>query len=66
MQQAQQQSDWPKAGTLAEWSRILNISVLTLAKYIKRKRLKATKNLNRSWLITRKAICECFDIEEES
>jgi predicted site-specific integrase-resolvase len=56
------QSDWPKVGTMAEWSRILDVSVITLGKYVRIKRLKATKNLNNSWMITREAIRECFKV----
>jgi len=62
MQQAQQ-SNWPNKGTMAKWSRILNVSVITLKKRIDKKQLKATKDLNGHWFITRQAICECFDIE---
>jgi len=48
---------------MAKWSRILNVSVITLKKRIDKKQLKATKDLNGHWFITRQAICECFDIE---
>jgi hypothetical protein len=61
---AQQQSDWPKVGTLAEWSRILNISVITLTKRIKSKQLRAQRDLNgHYWVITKEAIHECFKIK---
>ena len=60
MIQQAKRSDWPGAGTMSEWSRVLGVSLITLKKYITLKRLKATKNLNGSWTITREAISECF------
>lgn len=59
-----QQSHLPKAGTLADWTRILGISAVTLTKYIRLKKLKAERKLNGQWRITRAAVCECFDIKE--
>ena len=48
---------------MAEWSRIVELSPITLRSYVKAGRLKVRKKLNGSVIITKEDICKCLGLK---
>ena len=54
---------WPQTARMAEWSRIVELSPITLRSYVKAGRLKVRKKLNGSVIITKEDICKCLGLK---
>ena len=51
---------------MTTWGKILGLSIATMFKYRRSGKLKAKKQLNGLFIITKRDVCECFHIEQQA
>jgi predicted site-specific integrase-resolvase len=56
-------TNWPNEASLANWTRILGVSHITMQRYRKEGRLPGKRKLDRSLLISKETILKAFGIK---